>query len=207
MIARHGPRLATSTGTAECVIGNVSSARAAAEGRAIAASDRNGKSERVTERAALVVVAVGGGVTGVGGLAALVGADVRDIVASERNGMSAVEACAAFAGVVVRGAVTGFGGAATRGGTTVCAGALGLGKVALLVGAADFGGAVVDGAATLGGGAGGRIGASADDRGDTGGLLNGRPRAWQNCSRFSRLVTKNGSVGASFATAMAYARR
>jgi hypothetical protein len=174
-------------------------------------------SSRVTGRAALVGAAVGGGVTGFGGVAPLVGAEVRDIVASERNAMSAVEACVAFAGVVVRGAFTGFGGAATRGGTTVCAGAPGLGTVALLGGAAVFGGAVVSGAdaggadaggaATLGGCAGGRIGASGDDRGDTGGLLNGRPRAWQNCSRFSRLVTKNGSVGTSLATAMAYARR
>jgi hypothetical protein len=127
--------------------------------------------------------------------------------------MSAVEACAAFAGVVVRGGVTGLGGAPTRGGTTVCAGAPGLGEVATVAGAAVFAGAVVGGAdaaggaAALGGGAGGRIGASDGDRGNTGGLLNGRPRAWQNCSRFSRLVTKNGSVGASFATAMAYARR
>lgn len=137
IIARRGPRLATSTGTAECVIGNVSSARTAADGRAIVASDRNDMSSRVTERAALVVVAVGGGgVTGFGGVAVLVGAEVRDIVASERNGMSAVDACAAFAGVVVRGAVTGFGGAAMRGGTTVCAGPPGLGEVAALGGAA-----------------------------------------------------------------------
>ena len=209
MIARHGPRLATGTGTAECVIGNV-----AAGSGAITACDRRGMSPRGTERAALAGVEVRGGVTDLGGaaglvgVAGLVGTEVGEIAVSDRNGMSAIDGgCAALAGVAVRGAVAGFGGAAARGGTTVCATAPGLGEVAPLGGAAVFGGAVVDGAAALGGGGGGRIGASGDDRGDTGGLLNGRPRAWQNCSRFSRLVTKNGSVGASFETAMANARR
>src|SRR5262245_15672180 len=217
MIARPGPRLPTGTGTAECVIGNVASARAGAAGGAIAASDRNCMSSRGTERAAPPVVAARGGGTGVRGVATLVGVEVGDIVASDRNGMSAIEAgCAGLAGAVVRGAVTGFGGAATRGGTTVLAGVPGLAKVGSIGGATVFGGAVVagadaggadaNGAAARGGAAGGRIGASGDDRGDTGGL-NGRPRAWQNCSRFSRLVTKNGSVGASFETAMANARR
>jgi hypothetical protein len=145
-------------------------------------------------------------------VAARVGTEVCEIAVSDKNGMSAIDAGgAAVAGVAVRGAVTGFGGAAARGTAMVMSGVPGLTN-ASLGGAAVFGGAVVAGAdaggpAALGGGAGGRIGAFGDDRGGTGGLLNGRPRAWQNCSRFSRLVTKNGSVGASFETAMANARR
>ena len=98
------------------------------------------------------------------------------------------------------------GGAAARGG----GGAAGFGTAAF--GAAGFGGAG-GGGAGRGGGADEAVGARADEAvgaGDeaTGGIsFNGKPRAVQNCSRFSRLVVTNGSLDGKLDVAMTCARR
>ena len=104
------------------------------------------------------------------------------------------------------------GGAAWGDGAGVCFGGeggavRGCGSARCGAGVARSGGAVaLCGGVSLGSG-GADDDAGAGEGATACGVLSGRPRALQNCSRFSRLVMTNGSFGGRLAVAIAYALR
>ena len=103
-------------------------------------------------------------------------------------------------------------GAAWGDGAGVCFGGeggavRGCGSARCGAGVARSGGAVaLCGGVPLGSG-GAADDAGAGEGATACGVLNGTPRALQNCSRFSRLVMTNGSFGGRLAVAIAYALR
>jgi hypothetical protein len=135
-------------------------------------------------------------------MAIAIGSDDRSLAGTasmERAGIDGAGVVRAEAGdededATVRGGVLCESGAeaAFGDGATVFGGdgaALGRDATAVAGGAAE----------ALGGGAGEGAGAA----GGGGVWLNGTPRAAQNCSRFSRLVARNGSLAGRLAVAIA----